>query len=146
MVLIAEMKILRYILFFLLLTACFSCEKKGFPPIKCSDCLETEPEETNLIIKLDYGNFGAPIVVKTYEGNLEDNILYNTSQGSGKEYKVTVHLNKKYTVTATYIKSGKEYIAVDSATPRVRDEKEQCDNTCYFVYDYVVDLRLKYTK
>jgi hypothetical protein len=145
-VLIADMKMLRNILFFLILAACFSCEKKGFPPVKCSDCLDSEPVTTNLIIKLDYGTFGAPIAVKVYEGNLEDNILYKTTQGSGTEYRVTVNLNKKYTVTASYIISGISYIAVDSATPRVRDEKEQCDNTCYFVYDNVVDLRLKYTK
>jgi hypothetical protein len=57
-----------------------------------------------------------------------------------------VPINKKYTATATYYKSDIKYVAVDSATPRVKYDKNQCDDPCYFVYDRVVDLRLKYTK
>ena len=54
-------------------------------------------------------------------------------------------LNKTFTVTATYKSEDKTYIAVDSATPKVRLTENQCEETCYYVYDREVDVRLKYT-
>ena len=123
----------------------FSCEKQGLF-IKCSDCSAEEPLNTNLEIKLDLSSNGYYTLVKIYEGNLEDSILYK-SQSTNVTYslKVPVSINKKYTVTATYYIPDNYYTTVDSATPRVKYEKDQCDDPCYFVYDKVVDLRLKYT-
>jgi len=63
---------------------------------------------------------------------------------SGPGFELPVSLNKKYTVTATYQIDGDTYIAVDSAFPRVKYTKEQCEDPCYFVYDRIVDLRIKY--
>ena len=124
----------------------FSCEEQG-AFIKCADCSAEEPVNTNLEIKLDLSSNGFYTLVKIYEGNLEDSILYN-SQSTKANYslKVPVAINKKYTVTATYYIPDNYYTTVDSATPRVKYEKNQCDDPCYFVYDKVVDLRLKYTK
>jgi hypothetical protein len=123
----------------------FSCEEQGLF-IKCSDCSAEEPLNTNLEIKLDLNKNGLYTLVKIYEGNLEDSILYK-SQSTNITYslKVPVSINKKYTVTATYYIHDNYYTTVDSATPRVKYEKDQCDDPCYFVYDKVVDLRLKYT-
>ena len=58
---------------------------------------------------------------------------------------IPVTLNKKYTLTATYYQPDNYYVAIDAATPRVKFEKNQCDDPCYFVYDKEIDLRLKYT-
>lgn len=139
----------RIIKLFLLafITVCFSCEDQGLI-VKCPDCLEKEPLKTTLEIKLnmyDYGSL-ATTIITVYEGNIEDNIIYDTFQTINQNETVAVTLNKKYTVTATYSISTNTYIAVDSATPKVRYEKSQCDDPCYFVYDRVLDLRLKYTK
>jgi hypothetical protein len=136
-------KILK-IVFLIILILSFSCEEQGLF-IKCNDCFADEPLVTDLEVKLDIGLFGAPILINVYEGNLEDGILYDSFSASGTTTKVNVHLNKKYTVTATYYKSEDLYVAVDSATPRVKYTKEQCDDPCYFVYDKTIDLRLKKT-
>ena len=130
----------------LLTFAClFSCEEQG-TFVKCSDCISEEPSKTDLEIKLDLSRNGFYTLVKIYEGNLEDSILYS-SQSTNATYSLKVHvaINKKYTVTATYNISGNFYTAVDSATPKVKYEKDQCDDPCYFVYDRILDLRLKYT-
>jgi hypothetical protein len=133
--------ILKLILLFIL-TVCFSCEEKGLL-VNCPDCFEEEPTDTNLEVKLDIGQNKAPILVKVYEGNLEDGVLYTSTYASGTSISILVTLNKKYTLTANYYISDDCYITVDSATPRVKYDKSQCDNPCYFVYDRGIDLRLK---
>ena len=135
------MRILIRILLFFITVFLFSCEEQGFF-VKCPDCTTEEPVKTELVVKLDIGYYGAPILVSVYEGNLEDSVLYSSSQGSGTEIKIPVTLNKKYTVTAKYYYPDNYYVTVDSATPKVRYDKDQCDDPCYFVYDRVVNLRL----
>lgn len=139
------MRIVIRILLLTTLVLCFSCEKQGIF-VKCSECTENEPVKTYLEIKLDINYSGTATVINVYEGNLEDNILYKTIETSNSEQSISVTLNKKYTVTASYYIANSYYIAVDSATPRVGYSKEQCDKPCYFTYDKVVDLRIKYTK
>ena len=136
-----------FIKFFLLvaLVICFSCEKQGIY-VKCSECTEVEPLKANLEIKLDINYNGAGTVINVYEGNLEDSILYKTIETFGSVSSISVTLNKKYTITASYYIPNSYYIAVDSATPRVGYNKSQCDKPCYYIYDKVVDLRIKYTK
>jgi hypothetical protein len=136
-------KILRF-LFFLLLIISFSCEDQIFI-IPCSDCTADEPVDAELTAKLDT-KYNETVVVKIWEGNLEDSILMGSYLTSGSTFTQQVILNKKYTLTATYHISNDKYTTVDSATPRVKYEKTQCDNPCYYVYDRECDLRLKYTK
>ncbi len=129
----------------LVLALFFSCEKQGLF-VKCFECTKDEPVDTDLEVKADVNDNGKPVLINVYEGNLEDSILYASYTASRSISYTNVTLNKQYTVTATYFISGITYISVDSATPRVRYDKNQCDNPCYFVYDDVVNLKLKYTK
>lgn len=124
---------------------CFSCEDKGYF-IKCADCLSDEPVNTNLEIKINTGMNGYPRTITVYEGNLEDSIVYSKNNVTAPSMEIPVTLNKKFTVTATYQINNSKYIAVDSATPKVKYEKDQCNDPCYFIYDKTIDLRLKYTK
>jgi hypothetical protein len=112
--------------------------------VDCNECSEQEPLTTNITIQLDQGIFNMT-EVKVYEGYLEDNILYNTSTTSKSEITVLVHLNKMYTITASYKQLNDDvYIVVDSVYPRVKYDENQCDNPCYFVYDNKVNMRVKY--
>jgi hypothetical protein len=123
----------------------FSCEKQGLF-VKCSDCTTDEPVLADLQVKVDITDKEPAVLVNIYEGNLEDSILYVSYTAIRPNSYTSVNINKQYTATATYLRSGIKYIAIDSALPRVRYDKNQCDNPCYFVYDDVVNLRLKYTK
>lgn len=135
---------IKYLLLIVLIF-CFSCEKQVLS-VNCSDCTSGEPLNANMKIKIDiYKGVSAP-VINIYEGNLEDSILYQTYKPIDAETSVTVTLNKKYTATVSYFISNKQYIAIDSATPGVVYNKDQCDNPCYYIYNNVLDLRLKYTK
>lgn len=136
-------QIVRVISFFILVIS-FSCEDQGWV-VRCSDCIADEPATAELSVDLDpdyyYGS-----VVRIWEGNLEDSILVDSYPSFNRTFTHEVTLNKKYTVTATYHISDDEYIAVDSATPRVRYAESQCDDPCYYLYDRTCDLRLKYTR
>jgi hypothetical protein len=135
-------KILLYIGFLL----CFSCEDQGLI-VNCTECTANEPLETNLDIKFDDSFSGSPVIFDVYEGVLEDHVLYSSDTLVGSGIKISVTLNKKYTVTATYTSdSGTKYIAVDSAWPKVKYEQDQCDDPCFFIYGKDVDLRIKYLK
>jgi hypothetical protein len=139
------MRILSKIILITIILFCFSCEDQGLI-VKCADCLNDEPGDAVLDIKLDSNNSSFETIVNVYEGNVEDSVLYATLKTHISSASVKVTLNKKYTVTATYKEQNDFYIAIDSATPRVRFEKSQCDSPCYFVYDTVLNLRIKYTR
>ena len=140
------MRITLKLFLLVILVFSFSCEEQGFF-VKCADCTSEEPVNTNLEIKLDLSSNGYYTLINIYEGTLEDSILYASQQTNVNYFlNVRVAINKKYTVTATYYTHGGYYIAVNSATPRVKYEKSQCDEPCYFVYDKTIDLRLKYTR
>jgi hypothetical protein len=140
------MKNILKILLFLFIVELFSCEKQGLI-VKCPDCVSDEPVKTSLNVKLDEESNSSPTVINVFEGNFEDSVLYGSYESAVNYYStIQVSLNKKYTVTATYHIGDNYYVAIDSATPRVRYDKTQCDNPCYFVYDKDIDLRLKYTK
>jgi hypothetical protein len=139
------MKITGKIILPVVLTLCLACEDKGFN-VKCPDCLEEEPSEASLYVKLDYTPFGHRTQINVYEGNIEDSILYKSFDVIGKIDPISVTVNKKFTVTATYYISNDYYVAIDSATPRVGFDETKCDSPCYFIYDKDIDLRLKYPK
>lgn len=126
---------------------CLSCDEK-FIIVKCPDCIETEPVETKLEVKLDDSFHGVNLTseVRIYEGNIEDSVLLGTYTINYSKFQPDVKVNNKYTLSATYTINNKTYIAIDSATPRVRYEAHQCDNPCYYVYDKTINLKLKYTK
>ncbi len=139
------MRMFRLIIFFLLLVFLFSCEEQGLF-INCPDCVADEPLKIDLEIKVDIGYHNSEVNINVYEGNIEDSVIFRSFQMVGTKTSIFVPVNKKYTVTASYMFTDKTYIAVDSATPRVRYSHDQCDDPCYFIYDKICDLRLLRTK
>jgi hypothetical protein len=124
----------------------FSCDKPGLF-ISCRDCFEKEPVEAIINVKLEsFAETNYHPEINVYEGNIEDGLLLNTYTADMSPISISVRINKKYTITATYYIDGYFYTAVDSATPRVRFESKLCDKPCYFIYDNKMDLRIKYTK
>ena len=143
MVLKGYIKNFSAVIIFSMLTLFFSCEKSGQVIIICSECQSSEPVTAELKISLE-SNQG--ITVNIYEGNLEDSVLYESAYTESRIIYRTVPLNRKYTLTATYYDRGNCYVAVNSAIPRVKYDADFCEDTCYYVYNNNVNLRLKYAK
>jgi len=114
--------------------------------VNCQECKKDEPYLAEIEIRLDLQEFGYPVTVDVYEGNIEDGVINSSFNINGNKTSVELHINKKYTFSATYSTPEGTYTVIDSAMPRVSYNKDQCDDPCYYVYDKVVNLRLKYTK
>ena len=135
------MRVTLRIMILLLLAFLFSCEEQG-AIVNCDDCKSEEPLDASLDIKLSHSEVGNTVLIRVYEGNLEDNILEREYTTMSTSTAVTVSINRKYTVTATYSLRDGTYTAVDSATPKVKYTTDQCDEPCYFVYDRKLNLKL----
>ena len=142
------MKNLLKIILLLVLVVGFSCEKQNLENlglfVNCADCLPVGTVSSNIEVLLDENDDG--VWLQLWSGNLDDSILISSSKVYYSTYKFYVKVNKRYTVTATYYISGNKYVAVDSVIPRVKLAKKKCNDPCYYVYDRICDVRLKYTK
>jgi hypothetical protein len=114
--------------------------------VNCQECDKTEPTHVDIEIKLDIQDFGYPVTLEIYEGNIEDGVIIISKAAGGNRTSENLRINKQYTFTALYSTPEGSYTVIDSALPRVSYNKDQCDDPCYYVYDKVVNLRLKYTK
>jgi len=133
------------IILLLLISVVFSCEKfRDFPG--CPDCLKEEPDRAQLKFKFE-PSYGVYIDLKVYEGDISDSILIATTKISNynPDYKINVAINKKYSATGTYVISDKKYIVVGATAIGVVYEKERCKDPCYYLYNDIIDLRLKKT-
>ncbi|HUX96430.1 MAG TPA: hypothetical protein VMV47_11930 [Bacteroidales bacterium] len=134
----------KYI-FLILLVLFFSCEDSKYIS-NCDECSDEEPLETVLSAEFSEANQKGTLVM-LYEGRIEDNIVFDSIRiFSTYKYEKRVSINRTYTITATYIINNKSYTVVDSTTPRTKYTETLCEKPCYFVYDRMLDLRLKYTK
>ena len=122
-----------------------SCEGSEFF-VTCSECTETEPYYATLKCKIDFDAQNGTLV-QVWEGKLEDSIFVDSRRMySTSVFEKEVSLNKYYTITATYIIDNKTYVAVGSASPKVKRTNSQCDESCYYVYGNEINLQLKYRK
>jgi hypothetical protein len=135
-------KIILYSVFAVLLIL-FSCDEKVLF-VNCGECVADEPTTADIKLKLEpeTGNW---VFVNVYRGVVEDSVLVDSFTTDSVDYTYHGDVNTKYTFTAQYLSSsGKTYVAVDTAWPRVKYEKQQCQDPCYFIYDNNVNLRIKY--
>jgi hypothetical protein len=145
MVLRNHIRIIWGIIAFVLLTLSFSCEEIQLLTVDCDECYQDDPKEVYIFIKQETRFGGDSVFV--YEGNIEDNVLFDSFYSSSSETSIKVTVNKKYTVVVKYHShTGANYTAIDAVTPHVRYEENACDSPCYYPYDNKADLRLKYLK
>ena len=132
-----------FIFTFFTLLLLFSCNDKIIFVI-CSQCVADEPKTADIKLNLE-PETGSFINVNVYRGLIEDSVLVDSFTTDSAEYTYIGEVNTKYTFTAEYLtRSGNTIIAVNTAWPRVKYEKQQCQNPCYYTYDKTVNLRIKY--
>ncbi|MEA1887227.1 MAG: hypothetical protein U9N72_08470 [Bacteroidota bacterium] len=138
------LKITKILILLFLLSFCFLTACEEIYTVDCSQCKVIEPTTCKLQIKFGAipGSF-TPYNVTIYRGKIEDGVvLYNVETITSVYYEVA--LNSLYTVTVSVMKNGKEYIAVDATRPRVDVITEACEETCYYVLNNTLDLKIKY--
>jgi len=112
-----------------------------------TDCDECYPDGTgDVYLKIHVTKDQLISALKIYEGPIEDNRLLNEFVVYEDECEYKAMLYKDYTLSIEYLVDGKRYIAIDKARPKVRYDENTCDEKCYYIYDNIVDLTLKYNK
>jgi hypothetical protein len=128
-----------------LLTLLFSCEESFV-----SDCRECYPESVPPAqLKILYSNpdyIPGTHTVTLYEGAVEDGIIIGEYIIEIPVSSMTVDaiLYKDYSATLEFFIDGRKYITTAAACPKTGYDEDSCEEPCYFVYDNVLDLRLRY--
>ncbi len=129
----------------LLIMLLFSCEE-GF----LTDCDKCYSDPAQLVdLTITYRNpkrIPESPVVTLYEGNICDSIIivrYKVLDPYSYMHHKAIPY-KDYSATLEFTYDGKKYITTASACPKVRYDETTCDEPCYYIYDNILDLRLRY--
>lgn len=133
----------RISLLFLLLLSC----EDGFVT-DCRECVEGRIGDVKMELFLGGSAAYEPFykTVTIYEGEIEDSLILRRFGTERGYMEIDAMLYKNYTVTLQFAIKGKNYISVAAICPKVRYDESSCDQPCYYVYDNVADLRLRYGK
>lgn len=113
----------------------------------CGECYPDGIETATLIISYrspDY--FPVNPIVKLYEGAVVDGIILAEFSIENPNSYITYSavLYKDYTATLEFTLDGRRYITTAGACPQVGYDDTSCDEPCWFVYNNILDLRLRY--
>jgi hypothetical protein len=123
----------------------FSCEEGGITD--CDNCEPggiNQPQLTIYIRNSEY--VPSNPVVTIYEGAIEDSIVLRRMTVNESYSYITYDavLYKDYTATLEFFLNSVRYVAIGAACPKVRYDESTCEEPCYYLYDNVIDLRLRY--
>lgn len=123
----------------------FSCEEGGITD--CDTCDPGgiyQPQLTIYIRNSEY--VPANPVVTIYEGAIKDSIVLSRMSVNESYSYITYDavLYKDYTATLEFFLNSVKYVAIGAACPKVRFDESTCEEPCYYLYDNIIDLRLRY--
>ena len=129
----------------LLLMLLLSCEDSFVSD--CGECYSERPEMARLTISFrnpDYVPLNPRVTL--YEGAIEDSIILEqfVIEDPYSYVGFDALLYKDYSATLEFMLDGVKYVTVDGVCPQVGYDETTCEEPCYFVYDNVLDLRLRY--
>lgn len=113
----------------------------------CMDCNPVGIQTAPLIIKhrsLEYNIVNPKVTL--YEGAVEDGIILAEyfSEEQILSFSFDALLYKDYTATLEFTLDGRNYITTAGACPQLGYDDTSCEAPCWFVYDNILDLRLRY--
>lgn len=123
----------------------FSCEEGSLTD--CGECYSGSDYNVDLnIVFRNPERVPVNPVVTLYEGNISDSIIISRTRIIDP-YSYMYHhaiLYKDYSATLEFTYDGRKFITTASACPKVRYDETTCEEPCYYVYDNILDLRLRY--
>ncbi len=131
-----------YSLLILLLT--LACNTNYDSDCDYSDCLSEEPYEAEMKIKVSINKQNSFVPIWIYEGKYNDtNYLIYADTAHSEKYRIILPLNVQYYVKAKYkTANGNIVYAIDGVFFK-KISKTECDSTCWYIKNDVMDVRLK---
>lgn len=134
----------RIIYLLLVVLAIFACERKfEFFELDCDDCYQDKPECGPLIIYFSFNEENDSVNYIIYRGNFENRDIEYAGKATFTEEQIDVPVNEYYSVEALYLKDGDTIHVVDGDRFKLKKETSECDKTCYYFKDGMIDVRLK---
>jgi hypothetical protein len=121
-----------------------SCDEKVFTgDVDCDECYTEKQEEADLVIELTVNNQYPRVPVTVYNGNVEDNDIVAYDTATSSPFYFYVPTDKKYSVKAQYTTADITIYAIDGTNLKVLRVSNACDESCYVVENYDIDVRIK---
>ncbi|HZM12897.1 MAG TPA: hypothetical protein VFB86_01845 [Bacteroidales bacterium] len=123
----------------------FSCEEGSIT--NCAECDPAGINQPQLTIYIRNPMYEpANPIVTIYEGAIDDSIVLKRINVNESYSYITYDavLYKDYTATVEFFLNSVRYVAVGAACPKVRYDESTCEEPCYYLYDNIIDLRLRY--
>ncbi|MDX9930645.1 MAG: hypothetical protein RBS37_12430 [Bacteroidales bacterium] len=138
-------KIMALSLIIMMMVAAASCEKQMLVVADCSECYADEPGSAVIKIKIrEIPEYHTGITINVYEGSDTNSPLIYSFIVYNGEQTADVALNRTYTVEAVYRIDSRIYRAIDSVRPTLKYAKYDCDEPCWYIYNNIANVRLKY--
>jgi len=123
----------------------FSCEEGYLTD--CTRCYTSQNYNVILNIKLDNHdrNLENPVLT-LYEGPVSDGVIiekYQVRNTNSIVYQGAL-LYKDYSATLEFSYNGRQYVTTAGACPKVRYDETTCEQPCWYIYDNIIDLNLRY--
>lgn len=121
-----------------------ACEKKYDDfEFDCDNCYREKPGYGPLVIYFSVNAENDSIPYTIYKGNFEDRIVEYSGEAVFSEEQIDVPVDEYYSVEALYVYKGDTIHVVDGDKLRLKKERSECDEKCYYFEDGVIDVRLK---
>jgi hypothetical protein len=118
------------------------CEPEDmYVGVNCLDCIEYQPDSTELIIYLTINRENESVPLTVYRGNAGGE-LFLLDTATGKTHYIMAAIGETYTVRAAYKSGDKTILAFDSDVMYLADYGAECGNPCYIVKGGIYDLEL----
>jgi hypothetical protein len=122
-----------------------SCENNNtFNSNDCDQniiCYTEAPDELFVKLELSESPDGNPVIVRFYEGNVDDGVVIDSFSTYNLEESYLLPVNEDYSAEATYGENGNTIIAIDGERLS-RESFQNCNTTCYD-WDHTITLDLK---
>ncbi len=135
--------IIKLSIIFTILTSCGDDSTIG-SEFDCYYCYDEMPEYVGVKFLTNNKIITDTVFFTIFSGNAyESEIDYETFT-TMNETTIDFIPNRPYTAVAEYHKDGKIYQVINDFTPKTQFFEYACDVPCYYEYETIVDLELKY--
>ncbi|MGE5349585.1 MAG: hypothetical protein ACM3NP_09940 [Actinomycetota bacterium] len=123
----------------------FSCEEGYLTD--CTRCYTSE--DYNVVLRIDLRDQDRSMenpVLTLYEGPVSDGIIiekYSIIDPNSLIYYRAI-LYKDYSATLEFRYNGRQYVSTAGACPKIRYDETTCEEPCWYIYDNILDLSLRY--
>ena len=120
-----------------------SCKLEDFASVDCYKCFRDMPKYSNVKITVLIDDEITAVPIDVYKGTFDNKNFMFTEVTASNILYLRFENEVEYTLIAKYNRNGRPHYVVNRLFMKIREDTESCNQPCYYVTGYDVDLRLK---